>query len=636
MDARNRSGPPSSSFQVCRPSLFSQQPPRVLIVDASPPWWSETGTTLCEALDNFLTLACSLDGPCRLPLLSLYALSRQHECLLPFVQVRGNLARLRSCVEELRSIPGEGCVRAPRGELLKQAVLDSLQQFKQYTRHTTTPNQANNNGSVEVTVVTSQPGCGVVRQLEAGLKDTDLVSLRRLLVVHVSTAGRGETDCWGQDTPSPETAEETEANLMLGTEIDLQHVENSVIAMEMVLKAWLHDQGGKKEQLHLLLPPGLQGEITTPSHGQRASPVCVKCDMQERLLSPALLPLTPDLGIKTESTKDFLVSGKGLANQSPPPQRLRVIKTLRADGVCESVLYGLPLIIRPTTCWQMDWDEMERNHHLFHALCHTLRARDWFLLVRSEPIGSSSIGSGVCCHYLLQPSASLSLLLKPVANREMLLPCQLPVSNQDPPPDALTTIQSCVGQLEEESALEAPRVSAPSYQPSPPSPSGEGDCCQPSYPAPQGTYCHQVTAVTIQGLAHHPISIQVTAVTPHHTVLTVTTLISIQVTAVTTLISIQVTAVTTLTSIQVTAVSTLISIQGTAGTIISIQVTAVTVTTLISIQVTAVTHIHTVTTLISIQGLLSPLISIQVPSYPPYRGLLLSPAVTPYNAGTTG
>lgn len=88
MDARNRSGPPSSSFQVCRPSLFSRQPPRVLIVDASPPWWSETGTTLCEALDNFLTLACSLDGPCRLPLLSLYALSRQHECLLPFV-VRG-------------------------------------------------------------------------------------------------------------------------------------------------------------------------------------------------------------------------------------------------------------------------------------------------------------------------------------------------------------------------------------------------------------------------------------------------------------------------------------------------------------------------------------------------------------------
>lgn len=48
-------------------------------------------------------------------------------------------------------------------------------------------------------------------------------------------------------------------------------------------------------------------------------------------------------------------------------------RALRADGLCESVLYGLPLLIRPTTCWQLDWDEMEANHNLFHALCHTLR-----------------------------------------------------------------------------------------------------------------------------------------------------------------------------------------------------------------------------------------------------------------------
>ena len=71
---------------------------------------------------------------------------------LCFQQVRANLARLRSCVEELRSIPGEGCIRgaARGGELLRQAVLDSLQQFKQYIRHTCTGNQSGNNTSVEV------------------------------------------------------------------------------------------------------------------------------------------------------------------------------------------------------------------------------------------------------------------------------------------------------------------------------------------------------------------------------------------------------------------------------------------------------------------------------------------------------
>lgn len=50
-------------------------------------------------------------------------------------QIKGNLTRLLSCVEELRSLPQEGCVRQ-RGALLKQAVLDSLQQFKQYMCHT--------------------------------------------------------------------------------------------------------------------------------------------------------------------------------------------------------------------------------------------------------------------------------------------------------------------------------------------------------------------------------------------------------------------------------------------------------------------------------------------------------------------
>lgn len=51
----------------------------------------------------------------------------------------------------------------------------------------------------QVTVVTSQPGQGVVRQLEMGLKDADLVSLKRLLVVQIYSAAD-----WDQDHPSPE------------------------------------------------------------------------------------------------------------------------------------------------------------------------------------------------------------------------------------------------------------------------------------------------------------------------------------------------------------------------------------------------------------------------------------------------
>lgn len=85
MDNKKRPAGPPSSGSLGFGSLFSRQPARVLIVDALPPWWSGMCTVLCDALDNVLSVACSLDGPCRIPLLSLYAISRQQECLLPFV-----------------------------------------------------------------------------------------------------------------------------------------------------------------------------------------------------------------------------------------------------------------------------------------------------------------------------------------------------------------------------------------------------------------------------------------------------------------------------------------------------------------------------------------------------------------------
>lgn len=52
-------------------------------------------------------------------------------------------------------------------------------------------------------------------------------------------------------------------SLMLGTEMDLQLVEGTVVALENSLKMWLHDQGGDREHLHLLLPPSLTSQGST-------------------------------------------------------------------------------------------------------------------------------------------------------------------------------------------------------------------------------------------------------------------------------------------------------------------------------------------------------------------------------------
>lgn len=70
---------PSTHTQI------DQQPPRLLIVHIALPSWGDICANLCEALQNFFSLACSLMGPSRMSLFSLYMVQNQHECILPFV-----------------------------------------------------------------------------------------------------------------------------------------------------------------------------------------------------------------------------------------------------------------------------------------------------------------------------------------------------------------------------------------------------------------------------------------------------------------------------------------------------------------------------------------------------------------------
>uniref|UniRef100_A0A3Q2YVD6 Meiosis 1 associated protein n=1 Tax=Hippocampus comes TaxID=109280 RepID=A0A3Q2YVD6_HIPCM len=383
---------PLSKIRSCCSSIssgfsnttFLRQPARVLIIEAMPPWWSKTRSVLCDALDNFLTLVCSLKGPCRLPFLSVFAISSQQECLLPFVRVRGNLPRLLSCVEALRAIPSEGVTTelASVGEMLRQTVLDGQRQFNQYRKFSGVDIQTNI--SVEVTVVTSRPGKGMVCLLKNVLKDDDLDPINGFLVVQLSSQ---QSDFSLTD------------NLVL---VDLHLVDSSVFALEGVFKNWLQEYGVDSEHIHLVLP----------SPRGSPGPVCIKCDMRERVISPGSLPLNPSE--KPESLCDVM-------SVSQVPRRMRAIKALYKAGVCQSVLYGLPLVVIPTACWRLNWDEIETNQHRFQALNRTLQA-------------------DLCSFYFLYPSPSLAMLLKPVVCRELFMPGAYSEPMREPPPEAMQVI----------------------------------------------------------------------------------------------------------------------------------------------------------------------------------------------------
>ncbi|XP_061438956.1 meiosis 1 arrest protein [Rhineura floridana] len=454
------------------PPAGSWQPPRILVVDIHPPHWAHTCHKLCEALENVFCLACSLTGPPRIPLLSLYAVQSQQECLLPLVPVRGNFPRLQSCIAELRTLPAEGAFPPKEGALI-QAVQDGLQQFKQYTGQGMA-GASLNSFSVEITVLTSQLSAKMAKQLEAGLQGVDLLSLRQLQVVEISRGTmQGPSDdaecssCPGEGAASSSSSS-SESAMILGLAIDLQTVENDVVALETFFKAWFHDHSTDQEHLHLLLPAG----VISHSAAAKISLVCVKCDTQERLLSPALFPAACSSGgesmtrVDNASSPFWMAAGQGLA-----PRKLRVLRAMEAEGLCASLLFGLPLVVRPTNCWQLNWDELEANQHRFQALCHCLRKREWVLLAKYEPQQEGAgpgPGPSTNSYQVLRPSsdaaAASSLLLCSVVVRELLLPSNIPLLPADPPEAALRDMEGILDGLDMEPAYNPLSVTSHLYR----------------------------------------------------------------------------------------------------------------------------------------------------------------------------
>ena len=127
------------------------------------------------------------------------------------------------------------------------------------------------------------------------------------------------------------------------------------------------------------------------------------------------------------------------------------------------------IMLHLPTQFHSNWPTNKQTLILWHYLNYLFfQTRDLFLLLQVEPVHRSTAESsgqcvfvcvcvcvcvfvcthlyvcvytGVYSHYVLQPSPSLTLLLKPVASRELLLPCHQPISTQDPAPDAMQTVQ---------------------------------------------------------------------------------------------------------------------------------------------------------------------------------------------------
>ncbi|XP_071809146.1 meiosis 1 arrest protein-like isoform X2 [Asterias amurensis] len=375
-------------------AVFARQPARILLVDFSPPFSSDTRHILHKTLEELFALVCSMSGPSRVPFFGLYALSSHAENLLPLQSVKGNFQRLYNAFQELKSFPVDEFMIPPTSpDNLGQALREATSQFKRQAQ--TLKQMTSFNAQLEVTIMTCRSAEIVGKQINLILQDLDLSSLRRIQVVaiQVSSSAMMDVDSTpvtddsvtspsvkSEDSKSPGTRSPGSDPLALGA-VETISLEQDEINIQDFFQGWLHDFGTDREHLHLRLPPTVVG----------GESLTLKCDIQERFLNPALFPFQAQFDVHSS-----VFPGKQPTNQpatsknsssTVPIITLSAVEMAKVTGICDSI--NVALIAR------LDHDQSNASGYQ-----------------APRPFG----------HFLLLPSPTLSLLLKPIAGRELMLP----------------------------------------------------------------------------------------------------------------------------------------------------------------------------------------------------------------------
>ncbi|XP_071956022.1 meiosis 1 arrest protein-like [Antedon mediterranea] len=408
--------------------LFHRQPAHVLLVDFTPPFNNKVCANIHSCLEEFFALVCSLAGPPRVPYFSISAIHRYSECLLPLQNVRGNFQQIYNALLELKHLKAdmhEDQSTTSFGQGLKDAVL-------QFNRQSTHIRQMSGfSTQLEVTVFSCQHVNAIARQIEAAAQSIDLEIIRKIEVVTVYETENGVPLDENDSSQSTDSSDDMAA---------MMDIMQNTLSISDHFKHWLYDCGTDKEYLHLKLNDIGSGAMT------------LKCDIREQILSPSLLPPTASSYNILPELNSF-TSGSKKQSASVSVMQLTAIKLVRANGLCESIVFGMPFVLQPTLCWKLDWEELDTNQQHFAALCQHLHEKDMVLLTCQNSTHDQPSYAGKTPnprgHFVILPSeGGSSLLVKPVASKELLLPHSLSNRVDRVVSDAMEAVGSHLEKLE--------------------------------------------------------------------------------------------------------------------------------------------------------------------------------------------
>ncbi|CAH1785727.1 unnamed protein product [Owenia fusiformis] len=428
-------------------SLFGRQPVRILLVDSSPPMDEEICQNLTAVLGEMFAVVSNLNGPSRSPFFGLLVLGVYPEVLFPLQHVKGNTGKLHAALQELQNVSLGSSAHSDTGDCLCMGLKEAALQYRRQSRSFAQVGGYWN--QLEVIFVTSKSGDSVSKHIQRISHSLDLDVLKKILVVSVTNTGRlnleeESGECNQTVDMSLSNLSELEEIAQCSDIVDTISLEHDKMCLENFFKGWLLDTSTDSEHVHIILQ-------------QEKGSLIVKCDIQERLLNPAQLPFNSQFGLNQENTKAQTSGAVKSTQVNIPVYQLRVINLISSDSLCESVLFGMPYIMRPTSCWKIDWDELEINQQHFNALTSLLKNKELVILARidSPNEGQGSKGSysttvplAPCGHFIILPSEGGSMLIKSVAVNELMLPCENSILADSPSQTSLETVEAALAQVE--------------------------------------------------------------------------------------------------------------------------------------------------------------------------------------------
>ncbi|GFY49560.1 meiosis 1 arrest protein [Trichonephila inaurata madagascariensis] len=177
-----------------------------------------------------------------------------------------------------------------------------------------------------------------------------------------------------------------------------------------MFKCWLHDYGTDSDHLRIIVDK-----------------IVLRCDVKECLLDADSLPtasqffLLPNTNL-SQPTARVNPSSKQLCVGKVPVYTLEAISVVKKEGLCESLLFGHPIVASATRCWKIDWDELERNQLQFTALVQHLSKNNLVLLTKRQSSQSTSSEKSLPLGFFIFFPSQNTLLVKSVASKELVMP----------------------------------------------------------------------------------------------------------------------------------------------------------------------------------------------------------------------